>query len=308
MIEMSDYIWRKIKTPNWEPVSFASSCIYEKNLYLSGGWNPLTNALSSQFWKCDSDFNWEKIVNQNHFNPRNGHTMTKYNDRIYIIGGFNYKSRFLEDVWILNPNELSEGWKCILPNAPWDSREGHKTIVFRDSLWIFGGKTLSRALNDIWISRDGINWEEAAPSSPWSRRCFHNVQLYNDKLWLIAGSSTIEIANNDMFCSKNGVDWELHDEPPPFTPRFGGGVTVFDEKMWLIGGSDASEKQFYNDVWWFTEKEGWNQLGIDTPWTPRWGFNCVSVYNDNLVVLCGGVRYPDRKYSAFTDGWILQKK
>lgn len=274
---MSTHKWKKIYTPKWELVSFAASCIYKNNLYLSGGWNPLTNTLSSQFWKCDSDFNWINIENQNPFSPRNGHTMTKFHDRIYIIGGFNYEFRFLEDVWVLNPKS-SEGWKCILSSAPWDSREGHQTVVFRDSLWIFGGKTISGALNDIWTSQDGINWEEAVPSSPWSRRCFHNVQLYNGKLWLIAGSSSTDFANHDMYVSKNGIEWELYDNNLPFTPRFGSGGVVFDNKLWLIGGSSAKELEFYNDIWWFTEKDEWNKFSVVSPWKPRWGFNCVDAY------------------------------
>ena len=303
---MSNYTWEKNITPKWEPVSFSAACIYEDTLFFSGGWNPLTNIFSSQFWRCNRDFQWKSLPTINTWDPRNGHSLTKFHNKLVLTGGFNYSKKFLGDVWVLNPANSIEEWECILPIAPWSGREGHKTIVFRDSLWIYGGVSSSGTNNDIWVSKDGINWEEVASSSSWSRRCFHNVQIYNDKLWLIAGSSTTEIANNDMYVSSNGIDWDLFDGNLPISPRLGSGVTVFDNKLWLIGGSNANEQHFYNDVWWFTEKEGWNQLLIDTPWKPRWGFNCVNVFNDKLVILCGGVRFPDRKYSAYTDGWVLR--
>ncbi len=304
---MENYCWKVVETPKWEPVSFAASCVDDNVLYMSGGWNPTTNTFTSQVWTCNFDFQWQNHSTKDGWSPRNGHSLTKFKDRLYLIGGFNYGSKYLQDIWVLNLDEEKEEWNCIQESPPWEGREGHQTLAFRDSLWIFGGITESGVKNDIWYSKDGVNWEEKFEIPPWSPRCFHNVLLYNNKIWLITGSSS-DGAKNDMYFSKNGENWQLFDGTLPFTPRFGSGVAVIDDKIWLIGGSDAKESEFYKDIWWFTEKEGWNELYIDTPWNPRWGFNCLQVYKGNLILLCGGVRFPDRKYSAYADGWALVKK
>ena len=303
---MNDYKWKETMTPNWDPVSFAASCIYKKSQIFTGGWNPIDNLFNSNLWKQDKQDHWEKMPIKNSFNPRNGHSLSFFKDRVYLIGGFNYESKYLRDIWVLDLDNSIIEWKCIQDSPPWEGREGHQALVFQNSLWVFGGITKSGVRNDIWASKDGINWEGDFETPPWSPRCFHNIHLYNNKIWLIAGSST-DGANNDMHVSKNGKNWELYDATLPFTPRFGSGVTIFDDRIWLFGGSDAKESEFFNDIWWFSEKEGWNELHINTPWKPRWGFNCVQSYLGNINLLCGGVRFPDRKYSAYADGWVLQK-
>jgi N-acetylneuraminic acid mutarotase len=306
LIAMHDYIWKKIPTPKWEPVSFAATCVHEDNLYLCGGWNPITNSFNSQVWKTNHNFQWENIFAKSPWSPRNGHSLTFFKDKLYLIGGFNYKSKYLNEVWTLNLDNPGRERKWIQHSIPWEGREGHKAIIFRDSLWIYGGITKSGIKNDIWSSKNGIDWEGDFEIPPWSPRCFHTIQLYNNKLWLIAGSSSIR-TNNDMYVSTNGINWKEYDSDLPFSPRFGSGAAVFDDKIWLIGGSDGEERKFNNDVWWFTEENKWNKLPIESPWTPRWGFNCVNVQNNVLTLLCGGVRNLDRKYSAFADGWALYK-
>ncbi len=302
---MHNYSWRKIAVPNWEPVSFAASYLYEKELFLTGGWNPNTNTFNSDIWKCNKEFQWKQLANMNSWSPRNGHSVTTFNGKLFLIGGFNYQSRYLEDIWIFDPENSSNEWECLQKTNTWEGREGHVALVFKNSLWIFGGITSSGVKNDIWTTQDGIHWSENDEIAPWTPRCFHNVVIFHDKLCLFAGSA-VEGAKNDMYISRNGSDWLQVEENLPFTPHFGSGVCVFDNRIWMVGGSDAKERDFTNEVWWFTEDDGWNQYMIETPWSPRWGFNCVNVYEDKMILLCGGVRYSDRKYSAFADGWILE--
>ena len=303
---MKNYSWNELETPDWEPVSFAASCVYEDTLYFSGGWNPLTNSFNSQFWKMNEHNKWENMEQADIWSPRNGHSFTKFNGELWLIGGFNYESRYLGDIWKFNPQDSSDKWICISQTNPWEGREGHSTISYQNSLWIFGGITSSGVKNDIWTSKDGISWEGSFETPPWSSRCFHNVIKYMDKLWLIAGSAQ-EGALNDMYKSTNGYEWELVDDNLPFSKRFGAGCCVFDNKLWIVGGSDSKEREFTNDVWVFTEENGWSEVKIVSPWTPRWSFNTLQNYTNFLVLLCGGVRFTDRKYSAYSDGWVLTK-
>ena len=304
---MSNYKWNEIETPGWEPVSFAASCSHDNEIYLSGGWNPLTNSFNAQFWKMDEHKLWENLKRTPIWSPRNGHTLTEFNGDLWLIGGFNYESRYLEDIWKLDPSDMEHGWKCVSQRNSWEGREGHSTIVYKNSLWILGGIASSGVKNDIWTSKDGITWEGDFETPPWCGRCFHSVISFNGKLWLIAGSAQ-KSAMKDMYVSTNGHEWELFDENLPFTPRFGSGTCIYDDKIWFVGGSDGKEKAFNNEVWTFSEEEEWRKFPVQSPWSPRWAFNTTLNYKNSLILLCGGVRFPDRKYSAYVDGWVLEKE
>ncbi len=305
---MNNYHWKRVQTPNWEPISFGATSVVEKNIYFTGGWNPLANSFNSDVWVGDPNFEWIKFASEKMWSPRNGHTLTKFHDKLILIGGFNYTNRCLNDVWIFDPKNPMLGWTCIVDDAPWEGREGHQSLVYHDFIWIFGGKVNSGISNEIWKSPDGIEWERVSENSLWEPRCFHNVVVYNNKLWLIGGSLSVDNAKNDVNVSDNGKDWKLVDEHLPFTPRFGSGAAVYDNKIWLIGGSDASESHFSNETWWYTQEEGWSKLAIESSWKPRWAFNCLSNFQNQILLICGGVRYQDRKYGAYSDSWVLIDK
>ena len=55
--------------------------------------------------------------------------------------------------------------------TPWTARGTHSSVVFQDRLWIIGGHSQQRCVNDVWSSQDGVNWVQVTPEAPWSRGC-----------------------------------------------------------------------------------------------------------------------------------------
>ena len=93
----------------------------------------------------------------------------------------------------------------------------------------------------------------------------------------------------------------------PWSARRRHQAVSFNGALWLLGGNDNSKK---NDVWKSTDGETWTQVdangssvvGLNAPWSPRWGHQAVS-FNDALWILGGnGSTAKENDVWTSTDG------
>ncbi|CAM9444796.1 unnamed protein product, partial [Choristocarpus tenellus] len=150
----------------------------------------------------------------------------------------------------------------------------HATAVFKDKLWVVGGRSeLYQAYNleythrrgDVWTSSDyGATWAQTVnltgdfeeqnfdalnPGSlaPWYARFGHtldvlNVTTFNGttiELMILAGGYTPD-ANNDVWITKDGSKWSHAN----WTERAWHASTVFRDRIFIVGGSPLT-----NDIW-----------------------------------------------------------
>ncbi len=131
-------------------------------------------------------------------------------------------------------------------------------VVHDDHIWVVGAE--SGTDDDVWKSKDGLNWELVAATVPWHERGSQLVTVFDGSIWVMGGQTggaglTDFAAHlkagkpfppapptlHDVWRTKDGLSWELVTDNAPWAPRgmitgANGGVPVLDGRMWILGG------------------------------------------------------------------------
>lgn len=254
--ERSDEVWSSEDGINWIKITnnagFESrgehaSVVFNNKIWVVAGIDNLGNPLND-VWSSEDGLNW----NQENANPpfagRLDHSLTVFNDKLWLIGGEDGTFE-LDDIWM---SEDGVNWELITADAEFPPRYGHATVVFNDRIYLIGGLNSNQgsgfgALNDVWSSTDGINWQIETVDAEFSPRWSHSTTLLNGEIWAIGGLGNGR--KNDIWSSKDGIHWTQEiprDDQERFSSRFNHTSTVFNNRIFLIGGNDGSRE---NDVW-----------------------------------------------------------
>ena len=96
-----------------------------------------------------------------------------FRDRLWIMGGwFNSQSAPPRDVW---SSADGRAWKLVTKEAPWLHSDLPMNLTFQNKMWLMGGWYNGRlpghsASNQVWASRDGVEWQQIAKAAAWSPR------------------------------------------------------------------------------------------------------------------------------------------
>lgn len=246
---------------------------------------------------------WMSISPPKELLGRNGHSLLKFNDMFWIIGGKR------SDVWS-SADGIS--WTLMTENAPFGRLFGHSTVVFKNHLWIIGGKTGPDSFSSaVWRSPAGVRWKKIS-TMPFPKRVYHSTVVHQGKLWVIGGlgESENEPILNDVWSSADGVQWTQVIQHAPFPARYGHGCTVFNNGIVVLGGfNDAvGRQQAYNDVWRTANGIDWQCLSKEAPFS-REHYHTVLAFDDRLWAIGGyntknGIdRFSDIFFSADGGSW-----
>jgi hypothetical protein len=211
------------------------------------------------------------------------------------------------------PETPDTSWQKSAGYSEWPARSDHAVVSFTDvkdnklKMWVIGG-TNGTALNDVWCSADGLNWEKKPAQSTWSIRYGHSVLVYNNQLWILGGYNGTKVVN-DVYNSSDGVKW-MKVEPTSTTSiwpaRRNHAAIVFKGEMWVLGGWGTAAKQ---DVWHSTDGKMWYQVNQAIPWAARMRFPVINKDDKSMWIFGGwnnSTYYSDVWYSE--DGSIWQNK
>ncbi|EFC39060.1 predicted protein [Naegleria gruberi] len=229
---------------------------------------------------------------------RKGHSMTFWNNRLYLFGG--YQGGHSNDLWFLEGNK----WKKldvqgVLPVK----RSNHSSAMYRNHLIVFGGDKGTDLMNDMWIidlskPESDMRWRKVIPKNqPPKVRYAHCSCILNEKLMLFGGYSTSYLNDLYEFDFKTLL-WSpisVNDAPPErchFT------MTAIPEcsSLLVYGGSNGENN--LNDVWVFNRSFcTWSllQMNTDVGWQkgikpcPRSKHACTKISRDTLLIHGGNV-------------------
>ncbi|MEP6765581.1 MAG: hypothetical protein ABJB66_14800 [Gemmatimonadaceae bacterium] len=168
---------------------------------------------------------------------------------MWIVGGYDGKES-QSSVW-----RSTDGlnWTLAVARAPWSPRNGAKTFIFRDRLYIIGGSLIDKPdANDVWSSADGVNWvqetNEVAPERPFG----YAPIVFRDRVFLIGANRSGQFTSEMLF-SSDGKRWQ--PVRAPWSPR--GGVTAWSDSgaVYITGGKYSTVVNgetvfsYVNDVW-----------------------------------------------------------
>ncbi|APQ16011.1 kelch-like protein [Maribacter hydrothermalis] len=191
------------------------------------------------------------------FLERTDHTSIVFNDKIWIIGGYDGFS-YLNDIWQSSDGET---WTQVTDEAPFHKRSGHIAVVFDNKIWVIGGYNGVDFLRDIWQSADGENWTKITGVSPFPQNGLHNAVVFKDKLWVIGSLNAPAKLSNNIWQSTDGETWTPVDVTVPFPERYRHTTMVYDDKIWIIGGSRGG---ILNDVWQSADGSEWIRVTEET--------------------------------------------
>lgn len=213
----------------------------------------------------------------------------------------------------INLDSLS--WQEVKAKIPWEKRDSHEVLVYKDKIWLFGGVNGSDYVispgvigyneaphfSDVWVSDDGINWNLVTEKAGWGERRSIQAVVFKDKMWIIPGWGPRTGLKSEVWSSEDGKFWKLETGKAPWPAREGGQLVVFQNKIWLIGGVDYDKKETKNDVWYSEDGKEWQEANANAPWSPRWD-HTVTVFQDKLWLI-GGM---DLRENVFADVWVSE--
>ena len=269
---LEDWTWEIVKenedvqfpfTSHWTKRAGLQALNLNGNFYIFGGRTPLplpipgASILHGDVWSSsDKGKTWEQILESNppteipdvgiipsdpnlteHWANRAYFQAVKKGSYMYIIGGQDFS---LVD-------------KCFFlpPNIPCDS----EIIPF------------SQFFNDVWRSRDGINWKQMIQNQAidleddnpphWAGRAGLSATVFKGYIYVMGGSVNDDVAViggppareyfNDVWRSRDGRSWErvkknqeiLPGDETHWAQRAGGIAVVKGGYMYMVGGEEG---------------------------------------------------------------------
>ncbi len=188
---------------------------------------------------------WSPVVTTNFPPARRNHVAWRLNNKMYIHGGLDRGTNYLDDIWQYDPlpSGSNTDWQAVGVSTAMGARAYHTAIPLTNGDVLFtGGRDGTEVWpRDAWVWRGTNAWEEvAAPPSSW------------------AGHTAQPLSNGDVV----GLGWNSNRKVMTYTPgsntwtevtngpvlaAFASSVVVPDEggreKLVVFGGYDSNYVQ-----------------------------------------------------------------
>lgn len=283
-------------------------------------------------------YTWEEEAAGARWDPRAGLRALELDNRFYVMGGRTPRppmgdipipgdSDLWSDVWV--SEDQGRSWELILASDGanhWSPRAYFQAVTNNGWLYLLGGQnynvvelpfcaglppeicppfaSVSDFFNDVWRSRDGVNWEQMTATAPWAARAGLSAAVLNGEIYVLAGSQNDDTAIiggpptriyfNDVWKSSDGASWEQVTTSAPWERRAGAVVVVKDDYLYLLGGEDGfvceplpdCEPPYFNDVWRSADGANWELVTSAADWSARPGHQC-GVIQDTIICFGG---------------------
>jgi hypothetical protein len=251
---------------------------------------------TNEVWRSTDGLTWTRVATTGAiFSPRDGHTVTVFDNQLWVIGGWDNEvgaggtdTRF-GDVW-----SSADGvtWTEHSPTGPiFSPRAGHAAAVFGGRLWIMGGSLQNGEANDVWSTADGDTWVEQTAAAQFPARHSHSGTAFNGALYVIGGGTTLGTA--DVWRSIDGVNWTARPAPP-FAARTRHESLVFNGRLYVAAGASGEDylsSTYYRDVWSTADGDTWRQETATAVNAGR-GVPIFAVHSGSLFLIGGyGVQF-----------------
>ena len=257
---------------------------------------------------------WTNVTGAAAFPARIDHTSVVFDDKMWVIGGFNGTvindvGIYSNDVWY---STNGADWTQATPSAAFSPRVYHTSVVFDDGsgkkMWVIGGvDNKDNYYHDVWSSMDGVTWIQATDNAAFSPRAYHTSVVFDNKMWVIGGVDIQGTYLTDIWYSTNGAEWTRATAAAAFPPRAFHTSEVFDSKMWVIGGDDIGGT-YYNDAWFSKDGVTWTEAPASVPpgqMLPARSYHTSVVFDNKMWVIGGdsGTITNDGRSLFFNDVW-----
>ena len=265
---------------------FKSEPVYEQATYFN------------DLWKTRDGVNWTIVASSSSLPKIRSASVVEFANALYLYNGWGPEIGVNEYIY-----KSTDGvnWTRLNGKVDFTPREGQRMFAVKNKIYMFGGVSYfsRKSFNDVWVSSDGVHFEELTSSSPWSGRWDHDVTYYKDKFWLAGGMNLNMDSFNDVWSSIDGKNWNLETQTSSFEPRQGHVLLAYKDIMYLIGGLNADTNEGIGDTWFTKNGKDWFKTLQDGIWTGREDHQAV-LFNGRMI-LFGGM---DANWEWMNDVWI----
>jgi len=243
--------------------------------------NNIDNDFNHDVWFSNNGIAWVSVADNVPIGRR-GTTLTKFNNKLWIIGGENNDGNALSDIW---SSSDGEHWVLEISTPQFGAVKFHQTIVFNDKMYVIFGN-VSTNHTEVWSSSNGIDWTQntANAADAFFGRGAHKAVVFNNAIYVIGGEATTRL--NDVWKSINGTDWEQITINSDVLPRMTGHTAaVYNDKVWVVAGRQGTES-FSNAIYYSSDMVTWIKYSEDIPFGAV-AFHNVLNYNNALWVFGG---------------------
>ena len=243
----SSQVWKSVNGKDWKLITSGlfqdrrnhSLIVFKSRMWLIGGINNAGEILSD-IWTSSDGIHWKRVKPLKPFNDIGQNSSVVFNNRLFV---FRANGNINQEVF-----SSADGvrWRLETDNA-FPVRSNYKTVVHNDVIYVIAGWLRSGLTNEVWASRDGIDWKRKLPHRAiFEPRIDHTVTSYNGKVWVIGGQNwngSTRIFYGDIWYSTNMVNWHRYNEKTPIYKGLEAPSSlVYKDKLWLFGGyrPDAS--------------------------------------------------------------------
>lgn len=283
-----------------------------------------------------SSYEWTEVNGYADWEPRAGLQVVELRNQFYLMGGRTPNpptlppvpgdSQIWGDVW--RSNDQGASWKKILDTddtTHWPARAYFQAVTHRSYIYVLGGQnfkvidnpdcppfpsdcppkiSVSDFFNDVWRSRDGVNWEQMTDDAGWAGRAGLSSVVFKGEIYVLGGSFNddpaiiggppVRVYFNDVWKSRDGANWELVTDNAPWEPRAGAVVVVKNGYIYLLGGEKGficvplpfCTPPYFNDVWRSRDGANWELMTDEADWVARPGHQ-AAVLKDHIVLFGG---------------------
>lgn len=265
---------------------------------------PIASILKRR-WEKESDGPW---------GPREGLMVASVGQQMILTGGRGTKGVGFSggnDVW---RSTDGRNWTKA-PSADWGRRSYH-ILLGPDKngcIFLMGGQTFSKFLNDIWKSCDQANtWTQVTDKAAWKPRAGLGGTMHNGKYFIAGGChdnvpydpGAFRTFYEDVWMSEDGENWQLQTDKPGWKGRSGPRLVSFSDKLFLIAGERGfTQATQLQDVWSSSDDgKTWSLVQAQPAFSARSGHGVVTLPG-YMVLIAGWPELTDLYYTADGADW-----
>jgi hypothetical protein len=240
--------WIEHTKTDWGERIYQTIVYFKGRLWMYGGLDYQGRTFLNDVWSSSDGITWSKMGTAS-WSPRGNQTIIVYHDQLWLFGGADHITRdcstdgFLNDVWVSDDGST---WRQVTSGAPWAPRDKAGVAVFRDELYLVGGRDTA----DVWRSSNGQEWTQLVDGADWGARHDFALLRYDGRLWVFGGwREQSSNALNDVWSSPDGTGWSRQTDHAPWGPRSPISV-VFQNNIWIYSGKHTGfDDNWGGDLW-----------------------------------------------------------
>lgn len=198
---------------------------------------------------------------------------------------FSEKSRvFIDNISIEKSHNFNKDIYTGVDKVPFGKRIGHCLIEKDNILYLIGGESNNGLTNDLWISKDGVEWDLKKQNLDFSPRKDFQITEFKNKYYMSGGVDRSGKYKNDIYRSSDLINWVKIVGKAEWSPRKDHGFISKGKYLYIIGGN--SKGTLKNDIWRSEDAIHWNIVNEKVPFSARTSFKTINV--KNKVIILGG--------------------